>query len=347
MNRIDLRSDTVTRPTPEMRKAMHEAEVGDDGRILPDGSYGDATVTALQERAADLFGKQAALYTVSGTLANLVALRTWCNRGATVAVGHGAHILRREKSAFDPDYFGLSPIALDDKDGLPNADSVRDACARHRPALLCLENTHNAACGAAWGTRRAAPVYAAARSAGVPIHLDGARLFNAAVALATDVKDLAADVDSVMFCLSKGLGAPMGSVLVGTTGFIEHARQVRKLLGGQWRQAGVVAAAGLVALEGIDERLAADHAKARRLATLLPAELVDPERVHTNMIQVSVGPTGLAVEDVITHAAEQGLLLHSTTAGVIRLVTHRDLSDFDIDRAGEILGSILTTTATS
>ncbi len=339
---IDLRSDTVTRPTEAMRKAMYAADVGDDARLLPDGRYGDPTVLALEERAAEVLGLEAALYTVSGTLANFVALRTWCDRGAFVAIGDSAHLYRREKSGFDPNYFGLTPVELDDRTGLPGAEAVREAVATHRPALLCLENTHNAACGAVWGPERGAPVYAAARQAGVSVHLDGARIFNAAVALDTEVSALTAAADSVMFCLSKGLGAPIGSILGGSKEFITRARGVRKLLGGQWRQAGVTAAAGLVALDGARERIEADHARARRLATLLPTTLVDRDRVQSNMVQISLGPTDPLAEDVIARAADRGLLLQSTTAGIIRLVTHGDVSDADIDRAADVLNEVLT-----
>ncbi|WP_033329918.1 threonine aldolase family protein [Actinomadura welshii] len=341
---IDLRSDTVTLPTEDMRKAMYQAEVGDDGRLLPDGRHGDPTVAELEEHAARLLEKPAALFMASGTMANLTALRTWCPRGAAVAVGRTSHLYRREVSAFDDGYFGLRPVELPDPDGLPGADAVRLALRRHDPAMLCLENTHNAAGGTAWTPRQGASIHEVTSAAGVPVHLDGARLFNAAVALAVPPGALAAPADSLMFCLTKGLGAPMGAVLLGEAGFIARAREVRRLLGGQMRQVGVVAAAGLVALRDFRERLALDHERARGLAERL-ADLrgarVDPGRVRTNIVQMLLPDGGPPLRTVQDELARQGVLVHSTGARTVRLVTHRDLSDDDIVHAADVLHTVL------
>lgn len=336
MTHIDLRSDTVTVPTQRMREAMSSAAVGDDGRLTADGRSGDPTVIELEERAADLFAKPAGLFMPSGTMANLVALRTWCARGATVGVGSTAHLYRRELSAFQDDYFGLRAVELPDDDGLP---SVGDLSAEI--SLLCLENTHNAAGGTAWAPEDAAPLLAAA---GAPVHLDGARLLNAAVALDRAPAELAAPVDSLMFCLTKGLGAPMGAILLGGGEFIARARQVRKLLGGQMRQIGVAAAAGLVALNGFADWLRTDHQRARRLAELLTdlrGARVDPDRVQTNIVQVLLPESGPPVPAVVRDLTAAGVLVHSTGDAMVRLVTHRDLSDADITHAARVLHAVL------
>jgi threonine aldolase len=332
---IDLRSDTVTVPTQRMRDAMSAAAVGDDGRLTADGHSGDPTVVELEERAAALFAKPAALFMPSGTMANLVALRTWCARGATVAVGATAHLYRREISAFQDDYFGLRAVELADDDGLPDAGDLSAGIS-----LLCLENTHNAAGGTAWTPEAAAPLLAA----GVPVHLDGARLLNAAVSLDRDPAELAAPADSLMFCLTKGLGAPMGAILLGEADFIGRARTVRKLLGGQMRQIGVAAAAGLVALNGFADWLRIDHTRARRLAQLLGdlrGARVDPDRVQTNIVQVLLPASGPPVPDVVRDLTAAGVLVHSTGDAMVRLVTHRDLSDADITRAASVLRAVL------
>jgi threonine aldolase len=339
---IDLRSDTVTRPTEPMRRAMCRAEVGDDGRRLPDGRSGDPTVDALEARAAKLFGMPAALFMPSGTMANLVALRTWCPPGAGVAVGATAHIHRRETAAFDPDYLGLRAIPLPDETGLPTVDAVRAALAED-PAVLCLENTHNAARGAAWRVEDAAEVYRAAARGGVPVHLDGARLLNAAVAVGSAPDALAAGAASLTFCLTKGPGAPMGALLLGDAGFVRRALRVRTLLGGQLRQAGIVAAAGLVALDGA-AWLASDHRRAARLAHRLSglgSARVAVAAVPTNIVQILLGAAAPPVARVIDELAGRGVLVQSPGGDVLRLVTHRDLDDADIDRAADVLRAVL------
>jgi threonine aldolase len=344
---IDLRSDSVTRPTQAMRKAMYDAEVGDDGRTSPDGRFGDPTVNELEMRSADLLGLPAALFMPSGTMANLVALRTWCPRGTAVAVGSTAHIYRRETSAFDDAYLGLRPITLADDSGLPDADAVGRALRRddqERPALLCLENTHNAAGGAAWAPDDSAPIYDTTASTGAPVHLDGARLFNAAVALDCTPADVATRASSVMFCLTKGLGAPLGAVLLGGADFIAHAREVRDRLGGQMRQVGVVAAAGLVALRDFTDQLATDHHRANRLAALLadlPGARVHLGNLHTNIVQLLLPPNCPSPHRLVTDLASHGVLVQATTDRVLRLVTHRDIAETDITRAARVLRDVL------
>lgn len=338
---IDLRSDTVTLPTETMREAMASAEVGDDARLLPDGSYGDPTIDRLQKLAANILGKEAALFVMSGTQANLIALKTWCDRGDDVAVGENSHIYAREKSGFDGQYLGLMPLLFDDYEGFPTVDNLNDICTDQNPKLLCLENTHNASCGTPWSSRESSLVVERARREGIPIHIDGARIFNAAVALETSVDELVRDVDSVMFCLTKGLGAPIGSVIAGSREFIDKARSVRKSLGGQWRQAGTAAAAGIEALKTGAQHIADDHQKAQHLASLLPSTLVNTELVKTNMIQMSLEGTDVTVEEIISKAAKKGLLLHSTAKNQIRLVTHRDLTESNIISASEIIKETL------
>jgi threonine aldolase len=335
---IDLRSDTVTTPTPEMMHAIAAASVGDDGRILPDGQYGDPTVRALEERAAELLGKPSALFVSTGVQANMIALRVWCEREDLVGVGRTSHLLRHERGAFDESFFGLRSSPLPDDDGFPTFPKEKDIS---RFKLLCLENTHNAAGGVAWLPDRARTL-STERPWCPPIHLDGARLFNAAVALDITPAEVASAADSVMFCLSKGLGAPVGSVLSGDEEWIKDARRVRRILGGQMRQAGVIAAAGLVALDGFSERLQHDHERAKALAhqlARLPGLEVLP--VATNMVRVKVriGPStgGLLLQE----AATRGVLLGGPNNGELRLVTHRDIMDESLDKAVSVIGTVL------
>ena len=262
---IDLRSDTVTLPTPAMRQAMADAEVGDD-------VFGeDPTVNRLEERAAELLGKEAALFTASGTMSNLLAVLTHTQRGDEVLLGSEAHIFWSEVGGAAT-LVGVQPRTLPNRpDGTLDPTLVEAAIRRpdvHHPqtGLLCLENTHNRCGGGVMTVEETATLSEVAHDRGIPVHLDGARLFNAAVALERPAKDLTAPVDSVCFCLSKGLGAPVGSLLGGSREFVDRARKYRKMVGGGMRQAGVIAAAGLVALTTMIDRMAEDHANARRLA---------------------------------------------------------------------------------
>lgn len=330
MTYIDLRSDTVTTPTAAMRKAMATADVGDDGRLLPDGHYGDPTVRELEELVADLLGKPAALLTATGVQANLIALRTWCERGDLVALGESSHLMRHEAGAFDPGLLGLRAHQLADHTGFPDTDGLE----QFAPRLLCLENTHNAAGGIPWH-----PALWQQHDS-LPVHLDGARLYNAAVALNTSLKEMAQPGDSVMMCLSKGLGAPVGSILAGDTEWISRARDVRRLMGGQMRQAGVIAAAGLCALSDAQERLARDHEHASMLAHALaelPGLMVQADTVATNMVlvQTTTGPAGKA--RLVDYAGRHGVLLAGPGVDRLRIVLHHDVTAADLER---VVGTI-------
>jgi len=324
---VDLRSDTVTRPTPEMRRAMAEAEVGDD-------VYGeDPTVNSLEEAFAERVGKEAALYVPSGTMANQLALRLLAPGGTTVLAGRRQHVVIYENGAGGRNA-GVQFTTLDDADGTISPEDVRwavEAVDHHhvRPGLVCVENTHMPADGAPWPLERLQEVAAA----GLPVHLDGARLFNAEVATGTSAASYAEPATTVMCCLSKGLCAPVGSVLAGPADVIAAARGERQRLGGGMRQAGVIAAAGLVALSRMVERLAEDHRRARRLAEVVaerwPDGGCDAERVRTNVVTWR-HPKPLALVDWL---AGEGVRTGTIAPGVMRVVTHHDVDDEGLERA--------------
>jgi threonine aldolase len=326
---VDLRSDTVTHPTPEMRRAMADAEVGDDG-------YGeDPTVRALEEEYAARVGKQAGLFVPSGTMANQVALRVLCPPGALVVAGRRQHAVIYEQGAAGRNA-GVQFHLVDDSSGVFSAEEVLwplEAASHHQPdvGLVCVEQTHMPAGGAVWSVEQIEPV---ARSvAPVPLYMDGARLFNAEVAAATPAARLASAATMVMTCMSKGLCAPVGSVLAGTAELVEQARTERQRLGGGMRQAGVIAAAGLVALRTMIERLAEDHARARRLAEAVaqrwPGSGLVPERVSTNIVVWSHADPGSLLE----HLRSEGVLAGTIAPGTCRLVTHHDVDDAGTERA--------------
>ncbi len=342
---IDLRSDTVTHPTAEMRRAMAEAEVGDDG-------WGDdPTVNRLEARAAELMGKEAALFVASGTMGNLVSLLAHGARGDEVIVGDESHILHHELGGASV----LGGLVLrqlpTEEDGTLDLDRVESVIRPVGPGfpqtrLICLENTHNRRSGRAIGRRYMGEAASLAASYGVGIHLDGARLFNAAIALDLDVKELAADADSLSFCLSKGLSCPVGSVVVGSTDFIRKARIARRMVGGGMRQAGVLAASGLVALDTMIGRLRDDHDNARRLAkglTAIPGVDLNPETVETNIVIFRVA--GDAV-DLAARFEEAGLRVSRLDGRTLRMVTHYGIEEADIDRALDISASVLRSAAT-
>ncbi|MSQ16866.1 MAG: low-specificity L-threonine aldolase [Dehalococcoidia bacterium] len=336
MNPIDLRSDTFTLPTDEMRRAMAQAEVGDD-------VYGeDPSINQLQERAAQLMGKEAALFMASGTMSNLVATLTHCHRGDEVVMGEQGHMFWNESG-------GAAALAGVQIRLVPNDDQGRispDDLAKvirprgniHFPptTLVCLENTHNRCSGGVQtpeDTKRVADV---AHAAGVKVHLDGARIFNAAVALEVPASALAEDVDDVSFCLSKALSCPVGSLLCGPQEFVEEARRWRKMVGGGMRQAGVLAAAGLVALDTMIDRLADDHANARRLAQGLaniPGLRLDPERMPTNIVIFEVDEAVAKGPEFIRALLQAGVKVTYPGQQSIRMVTHRHVSSQDVDEA--------------
>ena len=334
---VDLRSDTLTVPTEAMRAAMREAEVGDDGRVDAEGRGGDPTVNRLEDHAAELLGKEAALFCPSGTMANLVALATWCDRGDAAALEPDLHVFRTEKSPFMEKFLGIQPVFYArDAEGMPEESSFASACAAQGVKLACVENSHNFGGGICVSLARQQALAAAARNASVPVHMDGARLFNAAVALGVDVAHLAACADSVMFCLSKGLGAPFGSVLCGTREFIAKARQTRKLLGGGMRQAGIMAAAGLVALRTGIERLAEDHENARHLGAALAAYdefVLTP--VQSNIVMLDISASGRSSEWFEQQLAPLGLLAKGMGRDHLRLTTYNGVGRQDMARAIE------------
>ena len=329
---IDLRSDTVTRPSDAMRDAAATAEVGDD--VYRD----DPTVNELERRAAETVGTEAALYVPSGTMANQIAVRVHTDHGQELLLDRESHIYRWELAGAAT----LSGVQTRPVDAgarcVPTADRVRSETVTedlHRPGtgLLALENTHNYRGGTAVPVDRIAAAAEAAHEGGVPVHLDGARVFNAAVALGVDVSEIVAPVDSVTFCLSKGLGAPVGSILAGEAAFIEEARRVRKLFGGGMRQAGMIAAPGLLALEAVD-RLADDHANAERLAAGLDAiDGVDAAAPDTNIVVADTESAGIAASDLVAACEERGVGCVEFDTYTARFTTHRDVDADDVDAA--------------
>jgi threonine aldolase len=331
---IDLRSDTVTRPTPEMRRAMAEAEVGDD-------VYGeDPTVNRLEERGAQLLGMEAALFVPSGTMGNAIAVRILTERGDEVLVERRSHVVRYELAGMSV-LSGVLPRMLDAPGGHLTPDQVRAATGprayyKSDVSLVVLENTHNLGGGTVQGITEMQAVIAAARECGFRVHLDGARVWNAAVALGVSPAGLVAGVDTVMVCLSKGLCAPVGSLLASSRARVEEARRVRKLLGGGMRQAGVLAAAGLVALETLIPRLAEDHANARLLGEALArCGGVRVAPVDTNIVVATLA--GRTAPEVVAALGGSGVLAIAMDTYTLRLVTHRDVSRQDCQRAARAI----------
>jgi len=331
---IDLRSDTVTKPTPAMRRAMAEAEVGDD-------VYGeDPTVNRLQELAAEIFEKEAAIFVPTGSMGNQTAVKLHTRPGQEVVIEERGHIFNFEMATMAA-FAGCvaRPVRSHDGSGILTWEEI--AGAIH--GLIAIENSHNLAGGSVMTRRRAEEICAGAHAMNLPVHLDGARIFNSATAQNETVANLARPADSVMFCLSKGLGAPVGSMLLGTKGFIDEARAVRKMLGGGMRQAGVLAAAGLVALQETPARLHEDHENARRLAqglAELPGIKIDPEKVVTNIVIFDVGESGQTADGICAQLREHNVLA-SGFGTSIRMVTHYDVSRADIDTALRELQNVL------
>jgi len=323
---IDLRSDTVTRPSPGMRAAMAAAEVGDD-------VYGeDPTVNRLEARAAEIFGREAALFVPSGTMGNQTAIRLHTQHGQEVICESRSHIMDWEMgmaAAFSGCALRTIPTA---KGILTWAEIEPHVTPKHyhrsQTGLIALENSHNLAGGTVTPLALTEEIWAGAQERKVPVHLDGARVFNAAVALGADVQDLTRGFDTVMFCLSKGLGAPVGSMLVGTWEAMDRARIIRKGLGGGMRQAGILAAAGLIALEEGPKRLHEDHANARLLAERLaqsPQLDIDPQSVQTNIVIFGIRRPGSA-SAFVAKLRERGVLCGTVGRDKVRFVTHRDVS---------------------
>ena len=345
MKILEFRSDTFTVPTPAMRKAMGEAEVGDD-------QYGeDPTVNRLEERAAEIVGKEAGVYVASGMLGNLCGVLSQAGRGDEVILGDLAHIYQNEMGAFTV-LGGLHGRTVPNGDGMPSLEDIAAAIrpsagAFPRSALLCLENSHNNCGGSVVTgaqTRAAADL---AHERGLKVHLDGARIFNAAAALGVPVTDLTGPVDTVQFCFSKGLSAPVGSILCGPRDTVARARKVRKLLGGAMRQAGVIAAAALVALETMRDRLVLDHANARALADGLAAIRgikIDPAMVVTNIVSFEVDRSAVDAGDFQRACAERGLRIsrYLGNSPRLRMVTHANVDRADVAAALSIMSAVLS-----
>lgn len=343
MNRmIDLRSDTVTKPTQAMRRAMAEAEVGDD-------VYGeDPTVNRLEQRAAAILGKEAALFVPTGSMGNTIALKIHTEHGQEVICDARAHILDWELS-MTAWFSGCLVRTVDTDDGILDWDRIQRKIRNFGPhnaptSAIEVENTHNMAGGTVYPVETLREIYGNAHDRGLKVHMDGARIFNASVASGVPVHEFAACADTVMFCLSKGLGAPVGSMLTGTKDAIARGRLYRKRLGGGMRQAGVLAAAGLISLEQMPARLHEDHANAQLLAQSLgrlPGVKTVPDRVKTNILMVDVGETGLSPQEVSGRLKREGVLMNPTGPTILRAVTHYDVTRADCERAVDIFGSVL------
>lgn len=348
MRRVDLRSDVVTLPTDEMRRAMAAAEVGDDGRRE------DPTVNRLEELAAAKVGKEAALFLPTGTMANKAAALAHTKRGDEVILEASSSMFMAEAGGLAT-LLGLQTRTIVGRKGVMDPDEVRRAIRPENinyptTGLVAIENTHTRAghvCVPLPVMRALARV---AHNAGVPVHVDGARIFNASVALGLPASELAADADSVMFALSKGLGAPVGSMLAGNKDFIARARRGRKVLGGSMRQAGVIAAAGIIALEQQTiDRLVEDHVNARRLAEGLaeiPGAVIDFETVQTNCVMVNTAATGISTERLVADLAAEGVLCEIKGFDTIRCVTHKDVGREDIDYALAVMLRVCRTSRT-
>lgn len=345
MPAIDLRSDTVTRPSAAMRRAMAEAEVGDDVFLE------DPTVNRLQDRAAAVFGREAGLFVPSGSMGNLTSVMAQTRPGQEVICEATGHIYNYEMGALSA-LAGVLPRIVNGVDGLLSWDVIATAIRpkvyyRPQTALICLENTVNMAGGTVYATGVANDICERAHDAGIHVHLDGARVFNAATYLKEDVAAMTANFDSVQFCLSKGLGAPVGSMIVGTREFIERCRPIRKMLGGGMRQAGVLAAAGLIALEQGPKRLQEDHDRAQVLAQRLariPGVALHAAKVQTNIVIFSVKPSGLSSAEFLSRLAARGVLAVPVDGERVRMVTHLDVTTQEVETAADAVRDSLSGT---
>ena len=339
---IDLRSDTVTKPTPEMRRAMAEAEVGDD--VYRE----DPTVNRLEARAAEIFGKEAALFVPTGTMGNTIGIKMQTNHGEEVICDARAHILDWEFS-MTAWFSGCLVRTIETTDGILTWDRIAQKLRPDGPhcsptTLVELENTHNMCGGVVYPQDVIDDVCDRAHAIGMKVHMDGARIFNASTAAGTPVKRITERVDSVNFCLSKGLGAPVGSILVGTKEAITRGRRLRKRLGGGMRQVGILAAAGLIALEQMPARLNEDHANARYLAeegAKIPGVAIDPASVVTNIAIFDLAGTGKAPAEVSAALKERGVLMNGVGGSRLRAVTHYDVSRAQCEVAAGALREVL------
>jgi len=340
---IDLRSDTVTKPSPEMRQAMAEAKVGDDVFLE------DPTVNRLQDRAAEIFGREAALFVPSGTMGNLTCIIAHTRHGQEIICEAAGHVYNYEMASMSA-IAGVLPRVVTGQDGILSWETISKAIRpriyyRAQTALICLENTHNMAGGTVYPTRTANEICDKAHDAGIPVHLDGARIFNAATYLGEHVAEITKKFDSIQFCLSKGLGAPVGSLIVGSREFIERCRSIRKMLGGGMRQAGILAAAGLIALEKGPERLQTDHDNAKYLATKLsgiPEITLDAAKVQTNIVIFDLKKSGWPSSGFLQALAKRNVLAVPVDAERVRMVTHLDVDRSGIEKAASTVGEVFT-----
>jgi len=345
---VDLRSDTVTQPTGEMRQAMASAEVGDD--VYSE----DPTINKLEARAAEIFGREAAIFVPTGTMGNQIAVKLHTGPGQEILCEERGHIFNYEM-AMASWFSGCIVRPIPAPQGILSWDRIAPKLSPGiyyiaQTGLIALENTHNMAGGSVMPVNVMEEVCERAHEKGIPVHLDGARIFNASVALGKPVAEITRKFDSVMFCLSKGLGAPVGSMLVGSCKFIAEARSVRKALGGGMRQAGVLAAAGLIALEKSPLRLHEDHANARYLAESLaqiPGIKLDMATVQTNIVIFDVSGTGMPASDIVTRLKERGVLCGAVNPQTIRFVTHCDVNRDGCGRALQAMGAICTAKASA
>ncbi len=345
---IDLRSDTVTLPTAEMLESIQNVPLGDD-------VYGeDETVNNLEKMAADRMGKEAALLVASGTMANLVSLMCNAKRGEMVILESESHIYWYEVGGISA-IAGLLPWPLKSTNGIFSSEDLEGTIRPKNihfpePALICVENTHNRHGGTIVSPKHLQEIREVAESHGLRVYMDGARLFNAAVALKTDVRQFTKHVDNLMFCLSKGLSCPVGSLIVGTQEFIDKARKIRKLLGGGMRQAGIIAAPGIVALEKMGDRLEEDHLNARFLAegiSKISGLYVDLDRVQTNMVLINSKRLGVADEVFVSALKEKGILVAVMAKNKIRMVTHRGIERRHIDTTLDMVRNVVASISNS
>ena len=338
---IDLRSDTVTKPTLDMRRAMFEAEVGDD--VYAE----DPTINRLEQRAAEIFGREAAVYVPSGTMGNQIAIKLHTTHGQEVICEERSHVFNYEM-AMMAHFSGVVPRTVWAENGILTWEHVKSKLRPRsyhsaKTGLVSLENTHNMAGGAVTPSAVFDEICDRAHEAGLPVHLDGARIFNASVALGVPVAQLTAKADTVMFCLSKGLGAPVGSILAGKADVIDRGRLYRKALGGGMRQAGILAAAGLIALEDGPQHLASDHANARFLAESLaqiPGFHINPSKVQTNILICDISATGMTSAELSRQLRARGVLANGVGPTLMRFVTHRDVTRERCAAALEVVASL-------
>ena len=338
----DFRSDTVTRPTESMRQAMARAEVGDD--VHGD----DPTVNRLEELAAELLGKQASLFVPSGTMGNTIAMKLAAGEGKGVILEEKCHIVNFEAGNISRIAQSLPRLLPSNRGQMP-LDLIREniftTLTDHIPEtkVIALENTHNTWGGAILSQEYIKDVKSIAQEARLHMHLDGARMFNAAVAQNITVKEISSNFDSIMFCLSKGLSAPIGSILAGDKSFIDEARVVRKFLGGGMRQVGVIAAPAIVALETMVDRLADDHARAKRLAEMvtdIPGLMINPDKIDTNFMMLKL--SNLDATEFLKRLAQHRVLALPFTSSLVRFVTHKDINDEDVDRAALAIREVMS-----